>query len=233
MLTRLNELAFSYLDEIKKPMDLGTMQTKLVQGKYSSMESFAADYRLIIHNCRIFNPPMTYPTDCADVLDKTFEREWAKVSEKKLSYGEKRSLQSVMNKVVADPMYVFVTCMPRVFTNIIMFSSWVFHEPVDPVILGIPTYHDIIPKKDARDLRTIRTKLDNDKYTSVEAFEADIDLMINNAILFNTVESEVGQIATAVRAKVREAMASVNLGSKKRKDTGGTPLPGAKKIKLL
>ncbi len=39
--------------------------------------------------------------------------------------------------------------------------------------MGIPTYSDMIPRKDARDLRTIREKLDADKYDSVAAFEAD------------------------------------------------------------
>ena len=66
---------------------------------------------------------------------------------------------------------------------------------MDPVALEIPTYHDVIPKKDARDLRTIKQKLDADKYDTVEAFEADLDLMISNAILFNGPSSEVGQVS--------------------------------------
>jgi transcription initiation factor TFIID subunit 2 len=87
-------------------MDLGTMQTKLSNGKYSSMEGFAADYRLMMRNCRAFNPPMTYPTDCADALDKMFDKEWSRASEKKMSFPEKRSLQNVLAKLVQDPLYV-------------------------------------------------------------------------------------------------------------------------------
>ncbi|KAF7302590.1 Bromo domain-containing protein [Mycena chlorophos] len=71
--------------------------------------------------------------------------------------------------------------------------SWIFREPVDPVLLGIPTYFDVIRKP--RDLRTIRTNLNNDKYPTVEAFEADINLMTDNAILFNGEPSEAGQLA--------------------------------------
>jgi hypothetical protein len=70
------------------------------------------------------------------------------------------------------------------------------------VLLQIPTYFDVIPKKDARDLSTIKQKLDADKYDSVDALKADIDLMIHNAILFNGADSEVGQIATGGEEEV-------------------------------
>ncbi|KAH9081788.1 hypothetical protein EDB83DRAFT_2334839 [Lactarius deliciosus] len=97
----------------------------------------------------------------------------------------KRDLQSLMTILVKDPLsFVF----PR--------------EPVDPIALGIPQYHDIIPRKDARDLRT--------------GWEADMDLMIRNAIHFNGEESEVGQIAVAFRELIKELRAQQ--GQKKRKE---------------
>ena len=104
---------------------------------------------------------------------------------------------------------------------------------MDPIALGIPTYHDVIPKKDARDLRTIRQKLDTDKYDTVEAFEADIDLMLKNAIKFNGVDSEVGLIALAFQDRF-QALSTVwkSGATKKRKDGDqGTPQP-TKKIKM-
>lgn len=109
-----------------------------------------------------------------------------------------------------------------------------FREPVDPVLLGIPTYFDVIPKRDARDLKTIRQKLDTDKYDSTDAFEADINLMIQNAITFNGADSEVGYIAVALRDRVKELFggAKASTGTKKRKDgEKGTPQP-SKKMKL-
>lgn len=109
-----------------------------------------------------------------------------------------------------------------------------FREPVDPVLLGIPTYFEVIPKRDARDLRMIRQKLDADKYDSVEAFEADIELMIRNAITFNGADSEVGHIAMALHDRVGELLSGVKVGAgtKKRKDGDkGTPQP-SKKVKL-
>jgi hypothetical protein len=95
--------------------------------------------------------------------------------------------------------------------------SFVFREPVDPIALGIPQYHEIIPRKDARDLRTIRQKLDADKYESSEGWEGDVDLMIRNAIHFNGEESEVGQIAVAFGNRIKELR--VQQGVKKRRDS--------------
>ncbi|OBZ68561.1 Transcription initiation factor TFIID subunit 2 [Grifola frondosa] len=207
----------TYYDEIKQPMDFGTMTGKLGEGKYSTMEEFAKDVGLIFNNCRTFNPPTTYPVTCADMVERAFKKEWVKVMEKKLAWNEKRSLQGVLSKLVADPI------------------SFVFREPVDPVALGIPTYFDVIPRRDARDLKTIRTKLDADKYDSMEALEADMDLMINNAMTFNGADSEVGQISVVVRNKYKELLSNVKAATGvKRKgssDKGGTPQP-TKKVKL-
>lgn len=117
----------------------------------------------------------------------------------------------------------------------LVLRSFVFREPVDPIALGIPTYFQVIPRKDARDLRTIRQKLDTDKYESIETFEADIDLMIRNAILFNGAESEVGRIAFIVRDRVKDMLSNIRSGGnvKKRKEEGkGAPQP-TKKVKLV
>ena len=114
-------------------------------------------------------------------------------------------------------------------------SSFVFREPVDPVLLGIPTYFQVISKKDARDLRTIRTKLDSDKYDSIDAFEADLDLMTRNAITFNGADSEVGKIAYVVNDRVKDMLSNIKSGggTKKRKDGDPKPAPQpAKKAKL-
>ncbi|KZO96454.1 hypothetical protein CALVIDRAFT_514798 [Calocera viscosa TUFC12733] len=167
----------TYYDEIKHPMDFGTMEHKLTDGQYETMGDFAADFDLVIGNCHQFNPPGTDAAIMADVVDKAFKKEWAKALVKKLAYNEKRSLVTLIKQVRGLP------------------SAFLFLEPVDPIALGIPTYFDVIPRKDARDLSTIRNKLEQDKYESVEAFDADIRLMIDNAIKFNGADSEVAAVA--------------------------------------
>lgn len=85
-------------------MDLGTMNSKLNENKYSSMEEFAKDVELIFANCRIFNPPMTYPVQCADALERLFKKEWAKAMERKLSYNEKTALRKMLNQIISEPL---------------------------------------------------------------------------------------------------------------------------------
>lgn len=64
-------------------------------------------------------------------------------------------------------------------------SGVYFRVPVDPVALGIPHYFDIVDRRDARDLRTIKQNAQAGKYDSFGAIEADIQQMVANAIKFN------------------------------------------------
>ncbi|KAK7058614.1 hypothetical protein VNI00_002250 [Paramarasmius palmivorus] len=206
----------TYFEEISHPMDFDTMSGKLSGGQYRTMDDFRKDIELVFSNCRQFNPPGTFPVNCAEIVEKVFKKEWPKFAERKLTYTEKRGLQGIMTAIVKDP------------------ASWVFREPVDPELLGIPTYFDVIPRKNARDLSTIRQKLDSDTYESVAAFEADIDLMIQNAITFNGADSEVGQVAIVLDEKMKGMLANFKAGGKKRKDGGSeksNPQP-SKKVKL-
>ncbi len=153
----------TYLDEIKEPMDLSTMEKKVNQAAYSTMGEFASDVQLIFANCRQFNPPGTEPCQHADELEKMWRKEWAKTVTPKLEANEKRALVALVNRLKTHQ------------------SSILFREPVDPVALGIPTYFDIIPRKDARDLSLIEAKLKADKYESFAAFDADVKLMLRTA----------------------------------------------------
>ena len=105
--------------------------------------------------------------------------------------------------VVSDLLHAILTCLLCSH-----YRFWVFREPVDPVLLQIPTYFDVIPRKDARDLRTIRGKLEADKYVMKEAWEADLQLMVDNAIKFNGEESEVGLLGVKLMQRTRELLAS-------------------------
>ncbi len=87
-------------------MDFSTISSKLTEGQYSTMEDFAKDVELVFHNCRTFNPPGTYPTDCADVVERAFKKEWTKVAEKKLSNSEKNALKKMLNQLISEPLFV-------------------------------------------------------------------------------------------------------------------------------
>lgn len=64
-------------------------------------------------------------------------------------------------------------------------DSELFHRPVDPDLLGIPDYFDII--KNPMDFATIKRKLNNLQYTNCKEFTDDIDLVFDNCYLYNGV----------------------------------------------
>ncbi|SJX62832.1 related to TAF2-component of TFIID complex [Sporisorium reilianum f. sp. reilianum] len=172
----------TYLDEIKQPMDLSTMEKKVNQAAYATMGEFAADMELIFANCRQFNPPGTEPCQHADELEKMWRKEWAKTVTPKLEANEKRALVGLINRLKTHQ------------------SSLLFREPVDPVALGIPTYFDVIARKDARDLSLIEAKLKADKYDSFGALDADVRLMLRNCYTFNAPDPAIVEIAKAFEA---------------------------------
>lgn len=45
-----------YLDVIEKPMDLGTIRSKLESGSFASLSDFHQDMMLVKSNCETFNP---------------------------------------------------------------------------------------------------------------------------------------------------------------------------------
>lgn len=66
----------TYHKVIKKPMDLGTMQTKLNLGEYNSAKDFENDVQLIIRNCRKFNVTGEV-VNAAGRLEELFKVKWA------------------------------------------------------------------------------------------------------------------------------------------------------------
>lgn len=64
-----------------------------------------------------------------------------------------------------------------------------FLQPVDPVALNIPNYHEII--KEPMDFSTILGKLANNQYENGDEFERDVRLIFKNCYLFNPEGNDV------------------------------------------
>ena len=169
----------TYYDEIKHPMDLSTIQRKLNDGAYTTMGDFAADMRLMLANCRQFNPPTTLPRQFEAAVRKVWRREWSRAMVRKLDYQDKRALQSMMGRLKQLP------------------SGALFLHAVDPVALGIPHYFDVIPRENARDLSLISDKLRTDQYDSIDALDADIQLMLSNSYTFNAGDERIIEVTRA------------------------------------
>jgi bromodomain-containing factor 1 len=57
-------------------MDLSTMRSKLESGAYHTAEKFRDDFKLIISNCNLYNPPGTLVHQAGVDLKKLFEEKW-------------------------------------------------------------------------------------------------------------------------------------------------------------
>ncbi|KAL0692911.1 hypothetical protein Bca4012_060091 [Brassica carinata] len=80
-----------YFSVISKPMDLGTISSKLLKNVYSSADEFAADVRLTFDNALRYNPPENFVHDVAKELLEIFEARWESFKKKKVLglHGEK------------------------------------------------------------------------------------------------------------------------------------------------
>ena len=72
-----------------------------------------------------------------------------------------------------------------------------FLLPVDPVLLGIPDYPNII--KHPMDLNTVGKKLSSNQYSSQLEFEEDISLIWTNAMTYNAPSSPVYKMTEEIK----------------------------------
>ena len=68
----------TYHSIIKKPMDFGTMRTKLDRGEYENAKEFEADARQVFQNCYRFNPPSDPINHTGHQFEDLFDSEWSK-----------------------------------------------------------------------------------------------------------------------------------------------------------
>ena len=67
----------TYFQIIKKPMDLGTVQTKLDNNVYEKAKDFEEDVRQVFKNCYKFNPEGDHVNQMGHALEEFFDKKWA------------------------------------------------------------------------------------------------------------------------------------------------------------
>lgn len=65
----------TYLDFVKKPMDLGTIDNRLKRGEYTSVQAFREDFGQILQNCIIFNGPDHTVTQQGRKMESSFNNQ--------------------------------------------------------------------------------------------------------------------------------------------------------------
>ena len=82
-----------------------------------------------------------------------------------------------------------------------------FVKPVDPIRLNLPTYFDVV--KDPMDLGTMSAKLKDDKYSTVQEYVDDFNLIVSNAKRFNGTANAVTDAASLMEQYFKKMMEGV------------------------
>ncbi|PKY51745.1 Bromodomain-containing protein, partial [Rhizophagus irregularis] len=61
---------------IKHPMDLLTINSKLENNQYTSLEEFEKDIRLIFRNCYTYNDVESEVYNSGETLESIFNKKW-------------------------------------------------------------------------------------------------------------------------------------------------------------
>ena len=85
-------------------------------------------------------------------------------------------------------------------------KGFIFRDPVDPELLNIPDYFEIV--KMPMDLGSIKKRLETGYYRVPQNVERDALLVFDNAMLYNPKGSEVHQIAKAYRNDFQKLFAN-------------------------
>lgn len=96
----------TYPDIVKNPMDLSTMETKLKNGQYASVQEFANDFDLIIGNARRFNGDAHPVTQAGLAMEAYFRKMMESVpsaDQQALPKPEKRSPSVATEKPRREP----------------------------------------------------------------------------------------------------------------------------------
>jgi hypothetical protein len=79
-----------------------------------------------------------------------------------------------------------------------------FNQPVDPVALGLPNYHQVVRRP--MDLRTVKDNLRANKLQNILTFASDVRLAFSNAMLFNPPQHAVHKHAAQLLGEFNAAL---------------------------
>ncbi|KAJ1653566.1 hypothetical protein IWQ61_006334 [Dispira simplex] len=211
----------NYFDVIKHPMDLHTIEQKLISHQYPQIEAFRDDILLVFDNCAQFNQPGTYAYNQGESLRHVFEQVWKKTFPHCLL--KERPGKVMMTVTSSGPLPPLPVTPSTPTTNISMTTPGVaeqchrmlkklqnqrtaspFLRPVDPVRDGAPTYFDVV--QHPMDLGTVEKKLEAHQYPTVEAFAADVQLIFDNCFLFNPPENFIHTQGKRVQTSFRRML---------------------------
>jgi len=109
-------------------------------------------------------------------------------------------------------------------------KSMAFLEAVDPVALNVPTYFDVI--KNPMDISTLAKRLEHGQYSNIPPtqttgrspvsrmlngpFRRDVELIFDNAMLFNPPDDWIHQAASAIKKSVLKKIEQISVAAEEK-----------------
>ena len=126
-------------------------------------------------------------------------------------------------------------CLPIVDGLLKHQDGYIFATPVDPVAYNLPDYFQIV--KVPMDLGTVKKKLETSQYRDPVQVASDVQLVFDNAILYNPKENNIHKVAVALkRASDNQFKQSIAMHEKKidemKKQTDSCSLCGEQNVKF-
>lgn len=192
-----------YYDKIKNPMDLSTVSKKLETGLYDTPQEIKKDIEQMISNCYTYNQPDTAVYKMGQALEKYFKQLLTKASadrKRKPEDETEKKKQKIKASLTEEEYTKCLETLNEVVKAKHRKINWPFLEPVDGSL--VPSYYTLITRP--MDLSTMRTKLVSHKYSTVDDFLNDFDIMISNCYTFNAEGTEVYNCATKLSAQFKQ-----------------------------
>ncbi|KAG8223686.1 hypothetical protein J437_LFUL004051 [Ladona fulva] len=163
-------------------MDLQSIRDNLRAKKYQSREEFLADVNQIVENSTFYNGAKSSLTVAA--------RRMLSLCVERLAEKEDRlmRLEKAINPLLDDNDQVALTFILDIVVNDKlkgMSESWPFLKPVNKKF--VRDYYSVI--KDPMDLETVAKKVKAHKYHNRHEFLSDIELILQNCVVYNGKDS--------------------------------------------
>ncbi|BES94930.1 BAH [Nesidiocoris tenuis] len=231
----------AYYEVVSNPIDLMKVQQKLRTDEYDDLDDFIADIELMVNNAKAFYKRTSQEykdanelwellqTNKAKLLDDSkAEEEEPKHTKPSKGVGRpKKSVPVATIKIEEDDDTedddaseesndedVLLMC-EDLFTAVMQAKSEddrLLYAPFQliPLKKRYPKYYEVIDSP--IDLKTIGTKIQQGKYTSLNEMEKDLLLMTKNACTFNEPGSKIYKDAKALRKFILATKTEIEQG---------------------
>ncbi|ODQ81569.1 hypothetical protein BABINDRAFT_159844 [Babjeviella inositovora NRRL Y-12698] len=185
-----------YYDIIEQPISLHEIAKKVSKGEYRSVDDFLQDFKLLSSNCDTFNDPSAAIAQDAQEIYRLVAEKVAQFQEARVEAAPKTPKLILKQKVKEEAVLItkstFVNAITKVVDDLIglrvpkrgIISDAFLDVPSKE---AYPDYHSVIAQP--RAFNYVRAKIAADEYTSLRAFEEDLELMWQNAKSYNADDS--------------------------------------------